>query len=140
MRDIRKLTTWQEWLEADRLIATSFLHEWDEKKAEEQFKQEASGEKPRTEETWGLFDDDGRMTSAIVTSPRRLTFDGRILDLDELHMVGSLPEARGGGSIRRMMEIILREFKEKGNLFAVLMPFSSQVSRIMFRVVKGSSV
>lgn len=122
--EIRKLNTWQEWLESDRIIATAFLHNWDEKKAEEEFKAQASGEKERVDTTWGLFDETGKMMSTIVTCPKRLRFEGHVLDCDELHMVGSLPENRGGGSIRRMMEIVLREFKEKGDPFLILMPFS----------------
>ena len=121
---IRKLTTWQEWMESDRIIATAFLHEWDEKKSEEAFKAQASGEKERKEEAWGLFDDTGKMTSTIVTEPRRLTFEGAEIACDEVHMVGSLPEARGGGSIRSLMGELLRTMKAKGDPFAVLIPFS----------------
>ena len=35
---IRKLDTWQEWLESDRITSTAFLHKWDEKKAEEELR------------------------------------------------------------------------------------------------------
>ncbi len=121
---IRKLDTWQEWMESDRIIGTAFLHGWDEKKSEERFKAEASGEKPRTETAWGAFDDAGRMTSTIVTCPRRLTFDGAAINCDEVHMVGSLPEARGGGSIRALMQEVLKDFKAKGDPISILMPFS----------------
>ena len=121
---IRKLDTWQEWMESDRIIGTAFLHGWDEKKSEERFKAEASGEKSRTETAWGAFDDTGRMTSTIVTCPRRLTFDGAAVNCDEVHMVGSLPEARGGGSIRALMQEVLKDFKAKGDPISVLMPFS----------------
>ncbi len=121
---LRKLETWQEWLESDRLIATAFLHGWDEKKAEERFKAEASGEKVRTDTSWGLFDESGKMISTINTGPLRLTFEGRAIDSDELHTVGSLPENRGHGSIRQMMDTVLHYFKEKGDPFVFLTPFS----------------
>ncbi len=124
MAEIRKLETWQEWVEADHLIATAFLHGWDQKKSEEQFQAEASGEKEREDTSWGLFDDAGKMMSAIVTSPKKLMFEGEAIHCDELHMVGSLPENRGAGSIRSMMEIVLRHFKEQGDPFAILIPFS----------------
>ena len=32
--EIRKLTSWQEWFESDRIIGTAFLHGWNEKEAE----------------------------------------------------------------------------------------------------------
>ncbi len=124
MAEIRKLETWQEWLESDRIVATAFLHDWDEKKATEQFQAEASGENPRVDTTWGLFNDEGKMMSTIVTCPARLTFEGQLIDCDEVHMVGSLPENRGGGNIRKMMDVVLHAFKEKGDPFAILMPFS----------------
>ena len=62
--------------------------------------------------------------SAIVTGPIKLTFDGQVIESADLHMVGSLPESRGSGSIRRMMGVVLRAYKEKGLPLVVLIPFS----------------
>ena len=52
---IRKLTDWHEWLESSRIIDTSFLHGWDEKKEEEKYRRQGAGEIPRNEEAWGGF-------------------------------------------------------------------------------------
>ncbi len=121
---IRKLDTWQEWYASNRIIATAFLQNWDGKEAEEHFRAQAEGKLPRSEEAWGCFSDDGRMRSTIVTSQHRLTFDGQVLDAGEANMVGSLPEGRGGGHIRALMGCVLRDFKARGDVIAVLHPFS----------------
>jgi len=51
-------------------------------------------------------------------------FQGEKISCGELHMVGSLPEGRNGGSVRKLVGEILREYKEGGDLFAFLIPFS----------------
>lgn len=122
--EIRKLGTWQEWLESDRITSTAFLHKWDEKKAEEECKAQANGEKPRNELAWGLFGGNGDMCSTIVTMRGKMIFDGSVVDVGDVHMVGSLPEARGNGNIRELMRAVLEDFKNRGDLFAVLHPFS----------------
>lgn len=122
--EIRKLERWEEWFESDRIIGTAFLHGWDEKKAEEEFRKQGTGETPRTEEAWGLFDDSGRMQTSFVTSSRKVYFEGAVIPVCEINMVGSLPEARGYGNVRAMMAAVLRDFRARGDLFAVLHPFS----------------
>lgn len=122
--EIRKLTTWEEWLESDRVIATAFLHKWEEEKARASFQAQAEGKEPREDEAWGLFNDSGRMTASIITQKRAYAFDGQIVPAGEVHMVASLPEERGGGHIRSLMADVLRDFRARGDIFAVLIPFS----------------
>lgn len=122
--EIRKLTTWEEWLESDRVIATSFLHKWDEEKARESFQAQAEGREPREDEAWGLFNDSNRMTASIISYERSFAFDGRFVPAGELHMVGSLPEERGSGHIRSLVKEVLQDFRKRGKIFAVLTPFS----------------
>lgn len=118
--EIRKLTTWQEKLAADRVIATAFLHDWNRQETE----RERQAEKDTGEEVWAAFDEGGAMTAAVLTGRHTLTFDGGVYPCTELHMVGSLPEARGNGVIRRLIRAILADAREKGELFSMLMPFS----------------
>ncbi len=71
----KKLTKWQEWFESDRIVGTSFLHGWNEKEAEEKARKQGTGELPREEEAWGVFDDAGHMQTTIVTSTRKVMFE-----------------------------------------------------------------
>lgn len=122
--EIRKLDRWEEWFESDRIIGTAFLHGWDEKKSEEKFRKQADGEEPREEEAWGLYDDEGRMQTSFVTSTRKVYFEGETVPISEVNMVASLPEGRGSGNVRALMAAVLRDFRQRGDLFAVLHPFS----------------
>lgn len=46
--EIKKLTSWQEWFESDRIIGTAFLHGWNEKEAEEKFRKQDEGTEARS--------------------------------------------------------------------------------------------
>ena len=122
--EVRILTTAQEWLEADRLIDTAFLHPWDEEKAATKVQAQAAGTEPRPERTWGLIDDDGAILAAITTLDRQFYAGGSPIDVGEVHMVGSRVESRGGGNVRTLMTAILADFKRRGCPFAALIPFS----------------
>lgn len=126
---IRKLDTWQDWLTVDQIIATAFMFKWNQKEAEEKRKAEADGTRERQELAWGLFDDNDRIVTGIITTRHDMTFDGQVIPTGELNMVGSLPEARDGGNVRAMMREILRDMKARGDLFATLHPFSYRFYR-----------
>ncbi len=114
---VRKLETGSERYTADWLIATSFLHEWDEKEA----KKEAECPKG---DVWGAFDEADHMVSAVTTLRHDMTYEGEVISCEELHMVGTLAESRGGGAIHALIGSILRECRERGDLFSTLIPFS----------------
>lgn len=122
--DVRKLTDPQDWLKSERVIETAFLHPWDEDEARRQIAAQAEGTVPRPEESWGLFDDDGTMLTSISTLRHTLSFGGEAIGAGEVHMVGSLPERRGGGGVRLLMRQILTDFRNRGDALAVLIPFS----------------
>ena len=122
--EIRKLTDWHDWLESERVIATAFLHPWDEDETRRMVQEQAGGEKPRLGQSWGLFDDDGVMTTSISSLRRVLSFGGEALSVGEIHMVGSIPEHRGEGGVRTLMSAVLRSFRERGDALAMLIPFS----------------
>lgn len=126
---VRMLTTWQEWFEADRLIDTAFLHPWDEEKALARVKAQAEGSEPRPTRTWGLTDDAGTLLAAITTLDRQLYAAGTVVDVGEVHMVGSRVESRGGGNVRTLMAEVLADFKARGHAFAALIPFSCSFYR-----------
>ena len=126
---VQILRKWQQWVEAERIIATAFMFDWNEEESAKKYRDQAEGKETRREETWGLYNDQGRLVSAVITSPQLLTFEGKYVPARELHMVGSLPEVRGGGNIRRLVGEILKECAKRGELFAVLMPFSSAFYR-----------
>lgn len=115
--EARKLTTADERLEGARLIATAFLHNWDEEA-------ERARLATATDDVWGLFDDDGTMDACIQTKALELAFEGTLVPAGELEMVGSLPERRGGGAVRTLMGQVLSDFRDRGDLFALLIPFS----------------
>ncbi len=121
---IRKLTKWEEWYESDRIIGTAFLHGWNETEAEEKARKQGAGEIPREEDAWGAFDDEGHMLTSFVTSSRDVYFEGIKIPISEINMVASLPEGRGHGYVRSLMSEVLRDFRAKGDIFAVLHPFS----------------
>ncbi len=126
--DVRKLTDPKDWLESERVIETAFLHPWDETEARERVQAQANGDLPRPEVSWGLFDDD-TMLSSISTLQHQLSFGGEVVRAGEVHMVGSLPERRGGGGVRRLFGDILRDFRAQGDALAVLIPFSCSFYR-----------
>jgi len=127
--EVRKLTDPSDWLESERVIQTAFLHPWDEAEAQRQTKAQAEGTAPRPEESWGLFDADGTMVTSISTLRHRLSFGGQTIGAGEIHMVGSLPEHRGGGGVRTLMGEILHDFRRRGDALAALIPFSCSFYR-----------
>ena len=121
--DVRKLTDPHDWLESARVLDIAFLHPWNEEEVSARVAAQARGELPRLEEAWGLFDD-AAMRTSMSTLRHRLSFGGEVIHAGEVHMVGSLPEGRGGGGVRMLMGEVLRDFRARGDALAVLIPFS----------------
>ncbi|MEE1227840.1 MAG: GNAT family N-acetyltransferase [Lachnospiraceae bacterium] len=124
MSTIKKLTTVDEWCESDRVLSTAFLDPYDEKESRKRFQAQADGKIPREEEAWGVFDPEGKMVTSITTLQKKLSFEGSLISVGEGHMLGSLPESRGKGNVRDLLGSVLIDFRERGNLFAILIPFS----------------
>lgn len=127
--EVRKLTDPSDWFECERVIQTAFLHPWDDAEAQHKVDAQADGTQPRQEESWGLFDDGGTMVTSISTLRHQLSFGSTSISAGEVHMVGSLPEHRGGGGVRTLMAQILRDFRARGDALAVLIPFSCSFYR-----------
>lgn len=122
--EIRKLHDSSEQLESERVLDTAFLNPWDEAAARGRIEAASTDHV-----SWGLFDDDGRMSTSISTIRRQLSFGGEAIPVGEVHMVGSLPEHRGGGGVRTLMGEVLRDFQARGDALAVLIPFSCSFYR-----------
>ncbi len=121
---VRKLEKMDELLESGRIVATAFLHDWNEKEAKEKLESQLKGEMPRVEEAWGLFNEAGKMTGSIITMPKKHIFNGHAVSVGDIHMVASLPEERGNGNVTAMLREVLLDFKKKGYAYATLIPFS----------------
>lgn len=122
--NIKRLTTEQEIFESQHLIDTAFLHPWDEDESRKRAAAEAKDVESHTQDRWALFDDAGSMVASIHTMRHRMAFGGQSVPFGEVHMVGSLPEGRGGGNVRALMAEVLQDFKARGDVFAMLIPFS----------------
>lgn len=116
--EARKLTTGEERLAGARLIATAFMLDWDEEAERNKAPDKREGE------YWGLFDETGVLSASIQTQRAQVAFEGSLVPAGELEMVGSLPERRGGGAVRVLMRSVLDDLKARGDLFALLIPFS----------------
>ncbi|PRY82600.1 GNAT family N-acetyltransferase [Alkalibacterium olivapovliticus] len=73
--------------------------------------------------SFGAFSGD-QLTSSLIVLPLEVYYQGTILKMGGIGNVTSYPEARGKGSIRRLMETALTEMKEQGIVVSYLAPFS----------------
>ncbi|MCL2765681.1 MAG: GNAT family N-acetyltransferase [Treponema sp.] len=77
---------------------------------------------------WGVFD--GKKLLAGMTEIEYLMrFDGHSVKMSGISGVGTLPEARKGGLVRRIFEKLLPEAYEKGVVFSNLTPFNHDFYR-----------
>jgi len=76
----------------------------------------------------GAFEN-GKLLAGMFESDFLMRFDGHSVKMTGIGGVGTLPEARKGGHIRRIFEKILPEAYEKGVVFSNLTPFSHDFYR-----------
>lgn len=127
--EIRKLTTPEERFEGERVIQRSFMHEWNEDEARERMQAATAAEPVPGDVTWGLFNDDGELATCVSTLRHRFAFGGQEIGVGEIHMLGSLPELRGTGGARALLTTALGDFRDRGDVFAILIPFSGPFYR-----------
>ena len=72
---------------------------------------------------WGAFEG-GRMVSTMTDIPLLMRFDGNDVKMNGISFVGTLPEFRKGGNVRRMLEMAFVEAYADGVVFSCLIPFS----------------
>ncbi|MDR1868501.1 MAG: GNAT family N-acetyltransferase [Treponema sp.] len=76
----------------------------------------------------GVFES-GKLLAGMYEIDFLMRFDGHSVKMTGIGGVGTLPEARKGGHIRRIFEKLLPEAYEKGVVFSNLTPFSHDFYR-----------
>jgi len=74
--------------------------------------------------SWGCFADDGPMMACLTNNSYHIHYDGRIVRMGGVGGVATLPEYRHGGAVRALFAAMLRQAREKGEVFSTLYPFS----------------
>ena len=74
---IQKLTTADELFESERVLATAFLHPWDEDEARKKAADQATGAAAVPEVTWGIYDDTDTLVCSISTLRHQFAFGGQ---------------------------------------------------------------
>lgn len=77
----------------------------------------------RPERVWGVFDDRGRLLSALTLLPLEIYIEGRVMRMGGLAGVASWPEARRGGNVTKLLVRALEEMREQGQTISMLHPF-----------------
>ena len=76
----------------------------------------------------GSFEN-GKLLAGMYELDFLMRFDGHSVKMSGIGGVGTLPEARRGGHVRRIFEKILPQAYEKGVVFSTLTPFSHDFYR-----------
>ena len=77
---------------------------------------------------WGSFDGK-KLMAGMFEVEYLMRFDGHSVKMSGISGVGTLPEARKGGHVRRIFEKLLPEAREKGVIFSNLTPFDHDFYR-----------
>jgi len=81
-----------------------------------------------TQWAWGAFEGK-KLLAGMYEIEYLMRFDGHSVKMSGIGGVGTLPEARKGGLVRRIFEKLLPEEYEKGVIFSTLAPFSHDFYR-----------
>jgi predicted acetyltransferase len=77
---------------------------------------------------WGVFEN-AKLLAGMFEIDYLMRFDGHSVKMSGIGGVGTLPQARGGGHIRRIFEKLLPQARENGVVFSSLTPFSHDFYR-----------
>ena len=78
--------------------------------------------------SWGVFEG-AKLLAGMTELEYLMRFDGHSVKMSGISGVGTLPEARKSGHVRRIFERLLPEAYEKGVVFSNLTPFSHEFYR-----------
>ena len=78
---------------------------------------------------WGAFEK-GKLLAGMIETDFLMRFDGNSVKMSGIGGVGTLPEARKGGLVRRIFEMLLPEAYKAGAIFSNLTPFSHDFYRM----------
>lgn len=119
-----RTVTWDERLELMELQAQTFFFTYDRKKYAEEISGSDSWQSGRV-----AIDEQGRLVAGLELIPFDAWFDGTAVGMGGIGGVASKPEHRSGGNVRGLMQSVLNEMAERGDVFSTLYPFSNQYYR-----------
>ena len=109
----------EEYAEADNIKRVAFL-----RIVREEQKNDADVPEEIYHSLWAYFDENNKMTARVRDIEYTMFFDGHAVGMCGISAVSSLPEARGKGRVREILQAVLSESREQGKVFSVLSPFS----------------
>lgn len=80
-------------------------------------------------EDWGAFDDDGTLMARVINNHFTAYIDGNTVSNGGIGAVSTLPEYRNSGAVRKIMEAILNEAYNRGEVISTLFPFKHSFYR-----------
>ena len=125
---VRKLTTPEEYLAAEKISTIAFVGSRDMEKAQKDIAEQLA-QKDDSADFWGSFNDDGVMTSHMINNIYHILYDGRIVLCGGVGNVSSLPEYRRAGGIREIFRAKFADMRTRGFVFSSLYPFSHEYYR-----------
>lgn len=107
-------------------VVYNMRQNFSDKKDEEKKKEEALEHPPQW--AWGAFEN-AKFLAGMYEIDFLMRFDNNSVRMSGIGGVGTLPEARKGGFIRKIFERLLPEAYENGVMFSNLTPFSHDFYR-----------
>ncbi|MBP5250480.1 MAG: GNAT family N-acetyltransferase, partial [Lachnospiraceae bacterium] len=80
-------------------------------------------------DTWGAFNEDGKMTARITDYRFRFYLDGQAVTTGGIGGVATLPEYRNSGAVREIFNALLNDAYKKGEVISTLFPFKHEFYR-----------
>ncbi len=80
-------------------------------------------------DTWGAFNEDGKMIARITDFHFRFYLDGQTVTTGGIGGVATLPEYRNSGAVREIFNALLNDAYKKGEVISTLFPFKHEFYR-----------
>ncbi len=80
-------------------------------------------------DTWGAFNEDGKMMARITDFRFRFYLDGQTVTTGGIGGVATLPEYRNSGAVREIFNALLNDAYKKGEAISTLFPFKHEFYR-----------
>ncbi len=120
--EIRKLKK-EELYEAFEIAAYCFHMRLDDPE------QERENVESDTNDSWGAFDENGRMMAKIINNRYTFYIDGQGVKTGGIGGVSTLPEYRDRGAVREIFKELLRDAYRNGEVISTLYPFNHEFYR-----------
>jgi len=78
----------------------------------------------RPDDHWGVFDEDGRLLSALILIPFECWIQGKPVRMGGIAGVATWPEARRNGWVAKLLAHSLAVMRERGQTIGMLHPFA----------------